>query len=59
MEFVAALNEIADRIGLSVLVPDETGSVTFLFDGKHEVSFVSAMKTSVTNRRHQCIHCGG
>lgn len=40
MEFIAALNEIAARIGLSALAPDETGSVTLLFDEKHEVSFV-------------------
>ena len=40
MEFIAALNEMAAKIGLSALEPDETGSVTLLFDGRHEVSFV-------------------
>ena len=40
MEFIAALNEIASRIGLGALEPDESGSVTLLFDGEHEVSFV-------------------
>lgn len=40
MEFIAALNEIASRIGLGAFEPDESGSVTLLFDGEHEVSFV-------------------
>ena len=41
MEFIEALNELAAKIGIGRIVPDGTGSVTLLFDGKTEVSFRS------------------
>ena len=40
MRFLEVLNELAVNIGIGQLVPDETGSVTLLFDTKHAVTFM-------------------
>ena len=42
-----ALNELAAKIGIGRIVPDGTGSVTLLFDGKTEVSFTPDADESV------------
>ena len=47
MEFMEALNELAAKIGIGRIVPDGTGSVTLLFDGKTEVSFTPDADESV------------
>ena len=47
MEFMEALNELAAKIGIGRIVPDDTGSVTLLFDGKTEVSFTPDADESV------------
>ena len=47
MEFIETLNELAAKIGIGKIVPDDTGSVTLLFDGKTEVSFTPDADESV------------
>ena len=52
MEFMEALNELAAKIGIGRIVPDGTGSVTLLFDGKTEVSFTPDADESVVYLVH-------
>lgn len=40
MRFIELLNELASSIGIGSVIPDETGSVTLLFDNDHEVTFM-------------------
>ncbi len=40
MNIFDAINELALAAGIGRVVPDETGSVTLLFDGVHEVTFM-------------------
>ena len=40
MRFFEAINELAVSTGIGQLQPDETGSVTLLFDSKHEITFM-------------------
>ena len=47
MDFTEALNELAAKTGLGRIVPDDTGSVTLLFDGRTEVSFTPDADESV------------
>ena len=39
MKLADAMNELAGVAGIGPVVPDGDGSVTFLFDGEHEVTF--------------------
>lgn len=39
MKLADAMNELARAAGIGPVVPDGDGSVTFLFDGEHEVTF--------------------
>ncbi|MBQ7650131.1 MAG: type III secretion system chaperone [Victivallales bacterium] len=40
MRIIELLNELAFSIGIGSVTPDETGSVTLLFDNEHEVTFM-------------------
>ncbi len=40
MKFLEVINELVSGLGLGEVFPDDTGSVTLLFDWEHEVSFV-------------------
>ena len=40
MRIIELLNELALSIGISSVTPDETGSVTLLFDNLHSVTFM-------------------
>ena len=40
MKIIELLNELAFSIGIGNITPDETGSVTLLFDDEHAVTFM-------------------
>ena len=40
MKLITLLNKLAASIGIGSVIPDETGSVTLLFDNEHEVTFM-------------------
>ena len=42
MRFIDLLNELASSIGIGSVAPDETGSVTLLFDNVYPVTFMPA-----------------
>ncbi len=40
MKFLEVMNELTTRMGIGRVSFDETGSMTLLFDGEHEVTFM-------------------
>ena len=40
MKLVEIMNELATHSGMGSVSPDETGSITLLFDNEHEVTFM-------------------
>ena len=40
MKFIDLMNELGRNTGIGQVAPDETGSVTLLFDNEHEITFM-------------------
>ncbi len=47
MRLLELLNELAFSIGIGSVTPDETGSVTLLFDDEHAITFMPDEGTAV------------